>query len=127
MFQLHHIDIWVNDVEKSIKFYKALGFKKIRECDNEKENKKIVLMEFNNVLLEMKHHYTSECEHNNVNCKDNKVFGLSVKDIKVAKKFIEDKKLINEEIVIKNGILNEQYFIIHDPNGIAIEIIEGDN
>lgn len=124
MFKLHHIDIWVNNVNDSLRFYQALGFKKVNEFDNIEKNKKIILLELDNILLEIKHHYEDNCEHNQVICGDNKVLGLSVNNINDAKLFIENKKLTSEKIHIQTGILGQQYFLIHDPNGILIEFIQ---
>lgn len=127
MFKIHHIDIWINNIEESIKFYEFLGFGKIKEIDEKENNKKIILMEKNNIILEMKYHYNNICEHNNVKCKDNKVFGLSVSNINEAKSFIEKNNLAKEEIKIEQGVLGQNYFIIKDPNGINIEFIEEKN
>ena len=124
MFKLHHIDIWINKIEESIKFYELLGFSKIKEIDNKEQNKKIILMELDDLILEMKYHYENKCIHNKANCNDNKVFGLSVKDIQKSIGHIKSNNLTNEKINIKEGILGQQYFLIHDPNGILIEIIE---
>ena len=126
MFKLHHIDIWINNVEGSVKFYNCLGFKKIKEIDNKEENKKIILMGKDNVILEMKYHYNNICDHNKVECEDNKIFGLSVSNIYEAKTFIENNKLTKDEIKIEQGVLGQNYFIIKDPNGINIEFIEED-
>lgn len=119
MFQLHHIDIRITDVEKSIWFYESLGFKKVQEY--ELSDKKIILMDFNGIYLEMKYDYLNDCF---TEAKDNKVFGLSVDNIDEAKKHLESSKLVKEKIEIKTGILNKKYFIIHDPNNILIEFIE---
>lgn len=124
MFKLHHIDIWINKIEESIKFYELLGFSKIKEIDNKEQNKKIILMTIDNLILEMKYHYESKCSHNQSNCGDNKVFGLCVKDIEESIRLIENNKLTNEKIDIKEGILGQRYFLIRDPNGILVEIIE---
>ena len=124
MLKLHHIDIWINNVDESIIFYQCLGFVKIKEINNEEENKKIILMKLDNFILEMKYHYKGQCVHNDFKCKDNKVFGLSTKDINKIKKHIEDENLTREKIIIQKGILGQSYFIIHDPNGISIEFIE---
>lgn len=124
MFKLHHIDIWANNVNDSLRFYQALGFKKVNEFDNIEKNKKIILLELDNILLEIKHHYEDNCEHNKVICGDNKIFGLSVDNINDAKLFIENKKLTSEKIDIQTGILGQKYFLIHDPNGILIEFIQ---
>ena len=54
----------------------------------------------------------------------NKHFGLGVKDIMEAKKFIEDNNLCNQQITITKGRLGKPYFFIKDPNGILMDIIE---
>lgn len=122
MFKMHHIDVWINKKEDSIKFYQALGFEKVTEFNGEDKN--IILMKLNNFLLELKYHNTNSCIHNSTKCGDNKVFGLSVENIYEAKSLIETKKLTREHIKIEDGILGQKYFLIHDPNGILIEFIE---
>lgn len=122
MFNLHHIDIWINNVEESINFYNKLGF--IKFNDFKLEEKGIILMKKDDIILEMKYHYDNICEHNNPNCKDNKILGFQVKDIFNAKDYIIKEKLTVEEIIIKKGILDSRYFIISDPNGNNIEFIE---
>ena len=97
MFKIHHIDIWVNNTNESIKFYQALGFNKIKETKDLEQNKEIIIMELNNILLEIKHHYIGKCEHNKTECNDNKIFGLSVDNIDNAKDFIESKSLTSEK------------------------------
>lgn len=124
MFKLHHVDIWISDIEESIRFYSLLGFNKVKEIDNKEKNKKIILMKNDSIILEMKYHYNNNCKHSDAICGDNKIFGLSVNDINEAKNFIEKNKLTNQEIRIEEGILGEAYFIIKDPNGISIEFIE---
>lgn len=122
MFRIHHIDIWIENIQDSINFYETLGFKKIKEIDG--KDKKIIFMKINDIFLEMKYHYNKNCNHNNTICKDNKVFGLSVPNINQVKELIENNKFIDEKIIIKNGILGKPYFVIRDPNGILIEFIE---
>lgn len=56
----------------------------------------------------------------------NKHFGLGVKDIDEAKRFVETNKLNDSKITITNGRLGKPYFFIKDPNGILMEIIEED-
>lgn len=53
----------------------------------------------------------------------NKHFGIGVRDIIEAKKFVEDNKLNESEISITKGRLGKPYFFIKDPNGILMEII----
>ena len=119
MFQIHHIDIWITNIEKSIQFYELLGFKMVKEF--ELPDKKIILLQLDELYLEMKYSYL---ESNFSNIKDNKIFGLAVDNIYDAKKYFQALQMINEEIEIKIGILNKKYFMIHDPNDMLIEIIE---
>lgn len=123
MFKLHHIDIWVSNIDESVKFYECLGFKTNQVFD-EVNDKIIVLMELNGIYLELKQHLASDCSHNVVKCGDNKIFGLGVLDIYEAKRYLESTQFIKDEIVIKTGILNKKYFLIKDPDGLVIEIIE---
>lgn len=63
MFSLHHIDIWVDNIDESVRFYECLGFKKVKSFDNVGD-KKISLMKSNDLFLELKQHLASDCCHN---------------------------------------------------------------
>lgn len=39
LFRLHHIDIWVDNIDYSIKFYECLGFKKVQVFDDVNDKK----------------------------------------------------------------------------------------
>ena len=89
------------------------------------------MIKLESMILEIFHYQDKEKlpEHSknlNVDLRTvgNKHFGLGVKDIEEAKKFIEDNRLCNDEIIINKGRLGKPYFFIKDPNGILMEIIE---
>lgn len=124
MFELHHVDIWINKVEESIFFYNKLGFEKVNDICNKKDNKRIIILEMGQVLLEMKSHFNGTCFHNKPSCCDNKILGFAVDNIDKAKKYIIENNLYDKEILIKEGVLNKKYFIINDPNGNNIEFIQ---
>ena len=129
MFNFNHVTISVDNLENTIKFYKNFGFQMYKEYHD--ENVDIVMLKLENIILEMFHYQEKEelPEHSkelgiDLKTVGNKHFGLGVKDIIEAKKFIEDNKLCNGEITITNGRLGKPYFFIKDPNGILMEIIE---
>ena len=131
MFNFNHVTISVDHLENTLNFYKKFGF--IIHKEYHDENVDIVMLKLNSMILEI-FHYTENNklpEHSedlNIDLKTigNKHFGLGVKDIETAKKFIEENKLNDDEIIINKGRLGKPYFFIRDPNGILMEIIEED-
>lgn len=131
MFNFNHVTISVDNLEDTLNFYKKFGFIIYKEYHD--ENVDIVMLKLNNMILEI-FHYTENSklpEHSknlNIDLKTigNKHFGLGVKNIEMAKKFIEENKLNDNEIIINKGRLGKPYFFIKDPNGILMEIIEED-
>lgn len=131
MFDFNHVTISVNNLEKTLSFYRKFGFVLYKEYHD--ENIDIIMLRLNNMILEI-FHYNENIELPN-HSKDlsldlktigNKHFGIGVKDINKAKKFIEDNKLNESEITITKGRLGKPYFFIKDPDGILMEIIEED-
>ena len=131
MFNFNHVTISVDNLEDTLIFYKKFGFELFKEYHD--ENVDIVMLKLGNMILEI-FHYQEKVqlpEHSkdlgiDLKTIGNKHFGLGVKDIIVAKKFVEDNKLCNKEITITKGRLGKPYFFIKDPNGILMEIIEED-
>ena len=131
MFNFNHVTISVDNLEDTLNFYKKFGFIIYKEYHD--ENVDIVMLKLNSMILEI-FHYTENSklpEHSknlNIDLKTigNKHFGLGVKNIEMAKKFIEENKLNDNEIIINKGRLGKPYFFIKDPNGILMEIIEED-
>ena len=131
MFNFNHVTISVDNLENTLNFYKKFDF--IIHKEYHDENIDIVMLKLNNMILEI-FHYTENSklpEHSknlNIDLKTigNKHFGLGVKNIEMAKKFIEKNKLNDNEIIINKGRLGKPYFFIKDPNGILMEIIEED-
>ncbi len=131
MFNFNHVTISVDNLENTLNFYKKFGF--ILHKEYHDENVDIVMLKLNNMILEIFHYIENNKlpEHSKNLNKDlktigNKHFGLGVKNIEMAKKFIEKNKLNDNEIIINKGRLGKPYFFIKDPNGILMEIIEED-
>lgn len=129
MFSFNHVAISVNDLDKTLDFYKKFGFEKYKEYHNDDID--IVMIRLGGTIIEVFHYNENNKlpEHSKNLATDlktigNKHFAIGVKDINEAKKFVEDNKLNDSEIIIKNGRLGKPYFFIKDPNGILMEIIE---
>lgn len=131
MFNFNHVTISVDNLEETLNFYKLFGFEKHKEYHD--ENVDIVMLKLGNMILEIFHYIKNNelPEHSkdlgiDLKTIGNKHFGIGVKDINEAKKFIEENKLNDSEITITKGRLGKPYFFIKDPNGILMEIIEED-
>ena len=118
-------------INKKRKEYKKFGFEKYKEYRD--ENVDIVMLKLGDMILEIFHYQEKEKlpEHSKELAIDlktigNKHFGLGVKDIVEAKKFVEENKLSDSEIIINKGRLGKPYFFIKDTDGILMEIIEED-
>lgn len=132
MFSFNHVSISTDNLEKSLEFYKKFGFKRKKEYHDEMVD--IVMISLENMILEIFHYHQEKKplpEHSknlevDLKTVGNKHFGLGVKNIEEAKKFIEENNLNDSEIIINQGRLGKPYFFIKDPNGILMEIIEED-
>ena len=131
MFSFNHVTISVDNLDKTLEFYKKFGFEKYNEYRD--ENVDIVMLKLGDMILEIFHYQEKEKlpEHSKELAIDlktigNKHFGLGVKDIVEAKKFVEENKLSDSEIIINKGRLGKPYFFIKDTDGILMEIIEED-
>lgn len=131
MFSFNHVSISADNLENTLQFYKKFGFKNHKEYHDESVD--IVMLKLKDMVLEIFHYQLKDelPEHSKDLVRDlktigNKHFALGVKNINEAKKFVEDNKLNDVEIVINKGRLGRDYFFIKDPNGILMEIIEED-
>lgn len=129
LFEFNHVTLGVSDMNKSVDFYKKFGFS--LEKEYETNDMKIVWMKLNGIVLEMfwyKNHNElpnhSKTLNEDLMTVGNKHFGLGVKSIEDAIKFIKENNLCNDEITITEGRMGKRYFFIKDPDGILFEIIE---
>ena len=129
MFKMEHVAISAEYLEETLNFYHNFGFEIYKEYHDDSVD--IIILKLDNIFLEVFHYDDSHPlpEHATDLTKDLKTigtkhFGLSVKNINEAKRWIEDKNLNNTEIEIHPGRLGRPYFFIEDPNGILVEIIE---
>lgn len=129
LFEFNHVTLGVSDMNRSVDFYKKFGFSLEKEFET--DDMKIVWMKLNGIILEMfwykKHNELpnhSKTLNEDLMTVGNKHFGLGVKSIEEAIKFIKENNLCDDEIKITEGRMGKRYFFIKDPDGILFEIIE---
>ena len=95
MFNFNHVALSVDNVEKSLEFYKKLGFKILKEYHDKSVD--IFHLSLNDVVLEIFHYFDNIDlpEHSKNLSTDlktigNKHFGLGVKDIMKAREFVKN-------------------------------------
>ena len=129
MFNYDHVAISVENLEKSLDFYKLLGFKPYKEYHDDDTD--IVMLRLGQARLEV-FHFRDEKQlpehardlNTDLKTAGVKHFCLNVKDVAAAKAWLVENGLADEDAPIKPGRLGRSYFFIRDPNGILIEIIE---
>lgn len=133
MFEFDHVALSVSNADKSIEFYKKLGFKFDKRYDAPDKSLSIVLLKNENMILELfcYKNYNELPKH----CEDlaedlvvlgTKHFGLAVEDVKTAAEFVTKNGICKSLPKIQTGRLGRDYFFITDPDGILVEIIQKD-
>jgi len=131
MFSIDHIAFSVQDIEKSIDFYKLLGFTKVREWESDNLTMQMCLLKNqDNAFIELVY-----CKEHNLlpkYAKDYKLnlhhvgikhLAMRVKSAEQALSFLTDNGIFNHSI-IQTGKLGRKYFFINDPDGTILEFIE---
>ncbi len=127
---IQHLGIPVSDLDRSVKFYESLGFKRVLSSEViEKEgNVQVAMMQHNNAIIELYQLYGTELEelksrtdghidHIAFNVKD---IDKAFEEIKAAGfETIEDKPVFLD--FWKNGC---KYFAIRGPEGEKLEFNE---
>ena len=117
---VQHIGIPTNDIEKTIAFYRELGFEPVLRTDNNGE--KVTFLQLRNLVIETYENHEAVMKAGAVDH-----IALDVKDIDDLFELIKAKGLhllddhVNALPFWENGI---KYFIISGPNNEKIEFCE---
>ena len=115
---LHHIAIICSD-EKSIAFYRLLGFEEIKRISRPEHHDTIVWMQGNGTTLELFIDSTHPQRVSNPETNGLRHLAFSVDDVVTMR---ETLKEYNPEPIRQDGYTGEKLFFVKDPDGLPIEI-----
>ena len=116
---IQHIGIPTNDIEKTIEFYKTLGFEIALQTINEEAGEKVAFLKLTTLVIETYENKQAKLTSGAIGH-----IAINVKDIEEVYHYIEEKQMntMNDEIHFlpfwENGV---RFFTIEGPNKEKIE------
>lgn len=116
---IQHIGIPTNDIEKTIAFYKELGFETALQTINKEADEKVAFLKLKTLVIETYENKAAKLESGAIDH-----VAIDVNDIEEVYQYISEKKLniTNDTIHFlpfwKNGV---RFFTIEGPNMEKIE------
>ena len=116
---IQHIGIPTNDIEKTIAFYKELGFETALETINKEAGEKVAFLKLKTLVIETYENKAAKFESGAIDH-----VAIDVNDIEEVYQYISEKKLNTTNDTIhflpfwKNGV---RFFTIEGPNMEKIE------
>ena len=116
---IQHIGIPTNDIEKTIAFYKELGFETALQTTNKEADEKVAFLKLKTLVIETYENKAAKFESGAIDH-----VAIDVNDIEEVYQYISEKKLNTTNDTIhflpfwKNGV---RFFTIEGPNMEKIE------
>ena len=116
---IQHIGIPTNDIEKTIAFYKELGFETVLQTINKEADDKVAFLKLKTLVIETYENKAAKFESGAIDH-----VAIDVNDIEEVYQYISEKKLNTTNDTIhflpfwKNGV---RFFTIEGPNMEKIE------
>ncbi len=116
---IQHIGIPTNDIEKTIAFYKELGFETALQTINKEADEKVAFLKLKTLVIETYENKAAKFESGAIDH-----VAIDVNDIEEVYQYISEKKLNTTNDTIhflpfwKNGV---RFFTIEGPNMEKIE------
>ena len=116
---IQHIGLPTNDIEKTIEFYKTLGFEIALQTINEEAGEKVAFLKLKTLVIETYENKQAKLTSGAIGH-----IAINVKDIEEVYHYIEEKQMntMNDEIHFlpfwENGV---RFFTIEGPNKEKIE------
>ncbi len=116
---IQHIGIPTNDIEKTIAFYKELGFETALQTINKEADEKVAFLKLETLVIETYENKAAKFESGAIDH-----VAIDVNDIEEVYQYISEKKLNTTNDTIhflpfwKNGV---RFFTIEGPNMEKIE------
>jgi catechol 2,3-dioxygenase-like lactoylglutathione lyase family enzyme len=130
-YRPHHTAISVRNLEESIAFYSALGYRQVHQYDEEDGSMSIAHLKLGESFLEIFFYKENEGKPkvnferaNNLKDLGVKHIALWTDDIEAALKDLKSKGFADESTEITVGKTKVQYFFIQDPDGMWVEFIK---
>ena len=111
---IQHIGIPTNDIEKTIKFYRNLGFEIAFQTINEEANEKVAFLKLITLVIETYENKLAKLTNGAIDH-----VAIDVKDIEAVYQYIEEKQM--------NTTKDEIHFLPFWENGVRFFTIEGPN
>lgn len=111
---IQHIGIPTNDIEKTIKFYRNLGFEIAFQTINEEANEKVAFLKLKTLVIETYENKLAKLTNGAIDH-----VAIDVKDIEEVYQHIEEKQM--------NTTKDEIHFLPFWENGVRFFTIEGPN
>jgi len=130
MYSPHHIAFSVSESQRSVDFYKKLGFKELSYWQAEDKSLSITHLRLDSIILELFCYADAQPAPDSIHATSTdlpiigtKHFGLKVDSMEDARADLAAKGIVPADTEIKQGKWY-RYFFIQDPDGILVEITD---